>query len=74
MFVWVELPEGIDTAQLVRTAIETEQVAFSPGIAFAVQRSPHANHCMRLAFANNTPEDIELGIERLARVIDRALG
>jgi hypothetical protein len=53
MFVWVELPEGIDTAQLVRTAIETEQVAFSPGIGL---------------------RDIELGIERLARVIDRALG
>lgn len=73
MFVWVELPERIDTAQLVRTAIETENVAFSPGMAFAVQGSRHASHCMRLAFANNTPEDIEVGIERLARVIERAL-
>jgi 2-aminoadipate transaminase len=73
MFVWVELPEGIDTAELVRTAIETENVAFSPGIAFAVQGSRHASHCMRLSFANNTPEDIEVGIERLARVIGRVV-
>jgi 2-aminoadipate transaminase len=73
MFVWVELPEGIDTAQLVRTAIEDYDVAFSPGIAFAVRGSRHASHCMRLAFANNTPEEIEEGIERLARVIDRVV-
>jgi 2-aminoadipate transaminase len=74
MFLWVELPEGIDTAELVRSAIERDQVAFSPGIAFAVQGSRHASHCMRLSFANQTPEDIELGIDRLARVIERALG
>lgn len=73
MFVWVELPEGIDTAQLVRTAIETEQVAFSPGMAFAVQGSRHASHCLRLSFGNLTPEEIDEGIERLARVIDRAV-
>ena len=42
-------------------------------MAFAVQGSRHASHCLRLAFANNTPEDIEVGIERLARVIERAL-
>ena len=73
MFVWVELPEGIDTAELVRKAIETENVAFSPGIAFAVQGSRHASHCLRLSFANNTPEDIEEGVKRLARVIGRVV-
>ncbi|HZF11071.1 MAG TPA: PLP-dependent aminotransferase family protein [Thermoanaerobaculia bacterium] len=74
MFVWVELPERIDTAQLVRPAIEDEQVAFSPGAAFAVRGSRHADHCLRLAFAHLTPEQIETGVERLARVIERALG
>jgi 2-aminoadipate transaminase len=73
MFVWVELPEQIDTAQLVRTAIEEEQVAFSPGVAFAVRGSRHASHCLRLAFANLSPEEIEEGVARLARVIERAL-
>jgi len=74
MFVWVELPERIDTAQLVRPAIEEEKVAFSPGAAFAVRGSHHADHCLRLAFAHLTPEEIETGVERLARVIERALG
>jgi 2-aminoadipate transaminase len=74
MFVWVELPERIDTAELVRTAIEDEKVAFSPGAAFAVQGSRHADHCLRLAFAHLTPAEIAEGVERLARVIERALG
>jgi DNA-binding transcriptional MocR family regulator len=73
MFIWLEMPERIDTAQLVRSAIEEDQVAFSPGMAFAVRGSRHASHCMRLAFANHTPEEIEEGIRRLARVIERAL-
>ena len=73
MFIWVEMPEGIDTAQLVRGAIEEDQVAFSPGSAFAVRGSRHASHCMRLAFANHSPAEIEEGIGRLARVIERAL-
>jgi 2-aminoadipate transaminase len=74
MFVWVELPERIDTARLIRPAIEDEQVAFSPGAAFAVRGSRHADHCLRLAFAHLNPEEIGEGVERLARVIERALG
>jgi 2-aminoadipate transaminase len=74
MFVWVEMPERIDAARLVRTAIEEEKVAFSPGAAFAVQGSRHADSCLRLAFAHLTPEEITEGVERLARVIERALG
>src|SRR6202035_4584385 len=73
MFLWVELPKRVDTARLVRTAIEEEQVAFSPGEAFTAGGGHHARHCMRLAFANCTPEQIEEGVRRLARVVERAL-
>ena len=34
MFVWAELPPGLDAVELLRTAVETESVAFSPGMVF----------------------------------------
>jgi len=37
IFVWVELPSGLDTLALLRRAVEEEQVAFLPGAAFAVE-------------------------------------
>ncbi|HYG63191.1 MAG TPA: PLP-dependent aminotransferase family protein [Thermoanaerobaculia bacterium] len=73
MFVWVELPAGLDTAQILRRAVEDEQVAFSPGVAFAAGGS-HANHCLRLNFTFCQPEQIEEGVRRLARVLTAVLG
>jgi 2-aminoadipate transaminase len=72
MFVWVELPREMDATVLLRAAVETEQVAFSPGDVFASRAGGHARHCLRLSFANNPPERLEEGIRRLGRVI-RAL-
>ncbi|MFL6290360.1 MAG: PLP-dependent aminotransferase family protein [Thermoanaerobaculia bacterium] len=68
MFIWVELPRGMDATALLRTAVETEQVAFSPGSVFASRPGGHASHCLRLSFANSPPERIEEGIRRLGRV------
>jgi len=68
MFVWAELPPGLDAAALLQTAVETESVAFSPGVVFG----PGADHCLRLNFTSLSPERIEDGIERLGRVIRRA--
>jgi 2-aminoadipate transaminase len=73
MFVWVELPRGMDAATLLRAAVETENVAFTPGVAFACNQSKHANHCLRLSFGNNSPQRIEEGVRRLARVIKAML-
>ncbi|MDP9120027.1 MAG: PLP-dependent aminotransferase family protein [Acidobacteriota bacterium] len=72
MFVWVELPRGLNAASMLRSAIEEERIAFSPGQTFATTGS-HANHCMRLAFTNCPPERIEDGIRRLARIVNEAL-
>ncbi|HVG10214.1 MAG TPA: PLP-dependent aminotransferase family protein [Thermoanaerobaculia bacterium] len=69
MFVWVELPQEMDATVLLRTAVETEQVAFSPGSVFASKEGGHARHCLRLSFANNPPPRIEEAIRRLGRVI-----
>lgn len=73
MFVWVELPRGIDATALLRTAVETGQVAFSPGNVFASREGGHASHCLRLSFANNPPARIEEGVRRLGRVVKALL-
>jgi 2-aminoadipate transaminase len=71
MFIWAELPSGLDAAALLQTAVETESVAFSPGAIFGA--GSHADRCMRLNFTSLTPERIEEGIQRLGRVIRTAL-
>ena len=69
VFIWVELPETIDTGKLLKAALEKEQVAFIPGAAFAVRDVLTANHCMRLNFSNCSVSLIEEGIARLGRVM-----
>lgn len=73
MFVWAELPREMDATVLLRAAVETEQVAFSPGDVFASRSGGHARHCLRLCFANNPPERIEEGVRRLGRVLKALL-
>ena len=68
MFLWVELPETIDTAELLPRAME-QQVAFVPGAAFHVDGTGH--HTMRLNFSNSTPEQIREGISRVAGELHR---
>ena len=66
LFLWVTVPEGIDTAQLLSDALEY-RIAFVPGAAF------HANgggtNTMRLSFSNVNPEQIEEGIRRLGKLL-----
>lgn len=69
LFIWVELPEGADAGEILKHAIETEQVAFIPGHAFAVEDERPAKNRMRLNFSNSSVERIEEGIARLARVL-----
>jgi 2-aminoadipate transaminase len=72
MFIWVELPPAVDTADLLETAIAQEQVAFIPGFAFAVP-GHDVHNCLRLNFSNCTVEEIEDGVARLGRVIGERL-
>jgi 2-aminoadipate transaminase len=78
MFIWVELPEHVDTTQLLNIAVEEERVAYIPGSAFSVNSgiistrpSDRADNCLRLNFSNSTPEEIEQGISRLGRILHR---
>lgn len=69
MFVWIDLPEGIDGAKLLARAIAEERVAFVPGAPFfaEVQRA----NAIRLSYSLPTDDQIEEGVQRLARLIGR---
>jgi 2-aminoadipate transaminase len=69
LYVWVELPEGITAAELLREAVALENVSFTPGPVFAARADGHADRGLRLSFGNNPPHRIEEGVLRLARVL-----
>jgi len=67
-YLWVTLPEGIDSKAMLPLAV-TELVAYTPGTAFYANGGGHEN--LRISFCYPTPENINLGIKRLATVIQR---
>ena len=66
MFVWVTLPEGVDSMKVFDAAIR-EQVAVLPGSPFYIDGG--GRNTLRVNFSNSTDEKIREGISRLARVI-----
>jgi 2-aminoadipate transaminase len=74
-YVWVELPPSLDATAVLRAAVESERVAFTPGVAFAAtgDGDTHLRHCLRLSFGNCSVEQIEDGIRRLGRVVSDLL-
>ena len=70
LFLWVELLEQIDTLLLLRQAVEQEKVAFIPGQPFFVDGS--GANTLRLSFSNVSDDNIELGLEKISRLMARA--
>jgi DNA-binding transcriptional MocR family regulator len=68
MFVWARLPGGVDTAELLRTAL-AHDVAFVPGAPFFAGTPDRST--LRLSFTTNTPDRITEGMARLARALGR---
>jgi 2-aminoadipate transaminase len=68
MFIWVELPEGVDSTKLLDKAI-ARNVAFVPGAPFYANE-PRAN-TLRLSFVTVPPEKIERGIAVLGELLAR---
>ncbi len=66
LFLWVTLPEWVNTTQILPHAIE-EKVAYVPGTDFFASGGGY--NTMRLNFSNARPEMIEEGIRRLGRVL-----
>ncbi|WP_445401990.1 aminotransferase-like domain-containing protein [Streptomyces sp. LE64] len=65
MFVWARLPEGYDTAGALPRAVAHE-VAYVPGAPFHCDAPDPST--LRLCFVTHTPDEIRVGLERLARV------
>jgi DNA-binding transcriptional MocR family regulator len=70
MFVWVQLPEGMDGKVLLERALAEERVAFVPGAPFFAE-VPAAN-TLRLSYSLPSDAQIEDGVARLGRLISRA--
>lgn len=71
MFLWVTLPERVSSLNLFELAAK-ENVAFVPGNAFYIDGDSR-NNTLRLNFSNSDEEQIEEGVKRLARCLERLL-
>ena len=66
MFIWVTLPAHINSMELLEAAV-AENVAFVPGAPFYANTP--ASNTMRLSFVTVPPEQIRIGVQKLARLI-----
>jgi len=71
LFLWVMLPPGVDSVELLREALDEEKIAFVPGIAFFTDGS--GQDTLRLTFASSPPEVVREGIRRLGQAITKRL-
>ena len=65
-FVWLRLPEGLDSRQLLAKALRA-RVAYVPGAAFYADGG--GTRELRLSFCFPPPERIREGVRRLAEVV-----
>ena len=72
IFLWVKLPEGVDTMKLYESALASG-VAINPGQQWSVNKE-HSRSRLRLCFASASHEEIHEGIAALAEVCRREFG
>ena len=70
LFTWVELPESMDTRELLVLAMQ-EKVAFIPGDGFYANRP--LRNTLRLNFSAVGPEKIRRGIAILGKIVRNML-
>ena len=70
-FLWLKLADGVDPARLAQAMAE-ENVAARPGSQFFCDQD--ACNYVRLCFSNPSLEEIDEGIRRLGRALDRVAG
>jgi 2-aminoadipate transaminase len=67
LFIWVTLPDFIDTTDLLARALR-DNVAFVPGVAAYLDGRGHS--AMRLNFSGSDEESIREGVRRIGKVVD----
>ena len=68
-YLWVTLPEGVKTGPMLEWAIENEKVAYVSGSPFYADG--RGKNQFRLCFSFLEAEQIDEGISRLARTVER---
>lgn len=67
LFVWLRLPPGIDTSELLVRAVERERLAFLPGALFG--EGDAARRALRLSFSASSLDDLDEGAARLGSLV-----
>ena len=68
LFTWVELRDDLDTKLILEEALK-ENVAYVPGVSFFAHGDKR--NFMRLNYSCMSEEKIKVGIERLAKVLNK---
>nr|WP_234826982.1 PLP-dependent aminotransferase family protein [Rhodopseudomonas palustris] len=68
---WVTCPTSIDATALAEAALE-QGVVIEPGAVFSMDETA-SRHCFRLGFSSIRTDRIEVGIERLGKVLAQQL-
>lgn len=68
LFVWIEVPESINTRELLFIAANEHKVSYVPGYPFFINPKD-GDHSLRLNFSSNTPEKIYEGVKRLGDLL-----
>jgi len=71
LFIWLQLPEKLDSEKLLPLARE-EGVDFAPGNGFFPDGTGGRNW-LRLNFVAQAPDQIDEGIKRLGKAVKRLL-
>jgi DNA-binding transcriptional MocR family regulator len=71
MFIWLTLPESLDSRELLRTSLASEGIIFVPGSSFFTNGDGARN--IRLNYTKASEATIEDGMRRLGNLIARQL-
>ncbi|PYV92965.1 MAG: aminotransferase [Acidobacteria bacterium] len=66
LFLWVTLPETLNSEEILYSCLEQEKVAYVIGCPFHV--NGEGANTLRLAFCKENEDNIRVGIEKLAKV------
>ncbi len=70
LFIWAEMPEGIDTTELLAKSLE-KKIAFVPGETFFIE--PGHTNCLRLNFSNMPEERLRIGFKTLGELMSEEI-
>ena len=72
IFIWVTLPESVDTSRLAAIALDAG-IAINPGAEWSSDAADGQNR-LRLCFANPSEDTIRAGVAKLADICHQEFG